>query len=650
MERRAPALAMIVLFALGGAAGVVADDAQDKIPPQPRHDVVVTANRIETPEREVSSSVTVITAEDLVRTGKSSVLEALRDVIGLSIAQNGGPGAVAAVSIRGANSEHTLVLLDGLELNDPINPSRSFDLAHMPLSQVERIEILRGPQSPLYGSDAMGGVINIITRTGQGKPRLAFTAAADSLPSFTGDFGLSGSGGRADYSVALYHTRTAGVSAASAAYPGNVEKDGYRNLSLSTRLGLAVGPNARLSLTARAIRARTEIDNFGGPGGDDPNSVQDYASALVRLQLRSLSANKLWERTLTVSWVQAQRDHLNPPDELHPDESEEANYRSSLLKVDWQNDIYLHPSHTLTAGLEIVQEQGRSDYTAETVWGPVESRFPSTRAGSAGLYILDRWRFRDRLFVSAGARADRHARAGTAVTFRLAPAYLVPSTGTKLRAAVGTGFKSPSLYQLFAPATPWGLIGNVELLPERTTGWEAGLEQRLFGERLSLGLTYFHNSFHDLIDFDFTSGYVNVGRAKTRGVELSAEARPGPGLLLRASYTGLRARDEATGDDLLRRPRDKFSIELAARPFGRFDVSFSALYTGKRIDRDFSDFPYPRVTLPGYTLLGAALSAPVGSRFDLFVRLDNILDVRYEPVWGYGAPGFSVSAGIRLAM
>lgn len=649
MERNAspaPALAVILLAA---AAALASADDQERTPPL-RHDVVVTADRIETPEREVGSSITVITSEDLARTRRTSVLEALRDVLGLTAFQNGGPGAAASVSIRGAASEHTLVLLDGLELNDPINPSRSFDLAHLPVSDVERIEVLRGPQSPLYGSDAMGGVINIITKTGQGKPRLAFMAEGGSFPSFTGDFGISGSGDRVDYSLALYHTRTAGVSAASAIYPGNVETDGYRNLSLSTRFGLAVGSNTRLSFTARATRARTEIDSFGGPGGDDPNSAQDYASSLVRLQLRSLSASTLWERTFVVSWVQARRDYLNPPDDIHPDESEEGAYRSSLLKLDWQNNLYLHPSHTLTAGLEIEQEQGRSDYAAETAWGAVESRFPSILAASGGLYVLDRWKFGDRLIVSAGLRADRHSRSGPAVTFRVAPAWLVRSTGTKIRAALGTGFKSPSLYQLFAPGTSWGPIGNAALRPERTTGWEAGLEQSLAGGRFVIEAAYFHNAFRDLVDFDFGLGYVNVGRARTRGLELSLEARPVEGAFFRAAYTGLRAHNTLTGDELLRRPRDKFSAELGARLFGRLDLAASFLHTGRRPDRDFSVFPYPTVTLPGYTLLGVALSAPAGPGFDLFIRLDNILDARYEPVWGYGAPGFSLSAGLRLAL
>ncbi len=648
--RRIAIVAALAAILLTPATALAADEDERQRTSPLRHDVVVTANRVETPEREVASAVTVITAEDLARTGKTSVIEALRDVLGLSAFQNGGPGAAASVLIRGTNSEHTLVLLDGLALNDPINPSRSFDLAHLPLAQVERIEVLRGPQSPLYGSDAIGGVINIITRTGSGKPRITAAVEGGSFGSVGGDLALQGSGGRADYSIALHHARTAGISAASSSYPGNVEKDGNRNLTLAANTGLALGPGTRLSATLRATRARTEIDSFGGPGGDDPNSVQDYASSLARLQLRDLSPSGLWEKLFSVSYLRAGRDYLNPPDGIHPFDSEEGTYRSSLFKIDWQNNLHIPPDHTLTAGVEFESESGRSEYAAETAWGPSESLFPVARASSAGLYLHDRLDIGGRLFISAGVRADHHSRTGTAVTFRLAPAVLIASTGTKLRATLGTGFKSPSLYQLFAPETIWGPIGNPGLRPERTTGWEVGLEQRLADSRFVVGLAYFHNSLSDLIDFDFGLGYVNVGRARTRGFELCVEARPVEGAFFRFAYTGLRAHNTLTGDDLLRRPRQKLFGELGARLFGRFDLAASVLHTGRRRDRDFSVYPASEVTLPGHTLLGVALAAPAGRGLEVFVRLDNLLNARYEPVWGYGAPGFSLSGGLRLAL
>jgi vitamin B12 transporter len=646
MDKRTLALAIILLLS---PSGLRAGHDEDKSGQVLRHDVVVTATRTETPEKKVGSSLTVITGEELARTHKTSVFEALEEVLGLSALQTGGPGATAAVSIRGAGSEHTLVLLDGLELNDPINPSRSYDLAHLSLSQVERVEVLRGPQGLLYGSDALGGVVNVITRSGRGGPRLTLASSADTLRSFFADFGLAGSGRRTDYSLAIFHERTAGLSAASSAYPDNTEKDGYENLSLAGRFGYAFRPGAELRLTVRATLARTELDNFGGPGGDDPNSRQDYGTALFRAQFRRLSAGGRHEQNLSVSWLGARRENRNPVDEAHPSERDEGLYRSDLFKLEWQNNFFLHPTHTLTAGLELEEERGRSEYVSESVWGAVESRFPSVRTGSAGAFLLDRWEYRERFFVTAGVRADRHSQAGPALTFRIAPAYLIAATGTKLKASFGTGFKSPSLYQLFAPETSWGPVGNPALRPERAAGWDAGFEQDLVNGRVVLGLTWFENSFRDLIDFDFASGYINIGRARTKGLEASARARLDSGIRLGASYARLSARDEDAGTELPRRPRDKFAADAGARLAGRFDLTVTALYVGRRLDRDFSASPYQTVALPGYVLVDAVLTATLNARLEIFARLDNVLGSRYEPAWGYGAPGFTLRTGFRYA-
>ena len=647
MIRRWPVLAALIL-----ACGLPArpDDAQAKTGQSIQYDIVVTATRLETPGKEIASSVTVITAQQLARTGKTNLLDVLQDIVGLAAIRNGGEGAASSVSIRGANTEHTLVLLDGVELNDPINPSRSYDLSHFTLSQVERIEVLRGPQSPLYGSDALGGVINIITKKGHGRPRLAMSGDAGSYRSVTGDVGLSGSAGKADYSLGLFYTRTAGISAASTSYPGNTEPDGYRNFSLTGRVGYTVSKNVDVDVMVRTVKDRSDIDAFGGPYGDDPNSVQKYVSTVVRAQARGLFLNNRWEQKLTISWVGSTRRNSNPTDDAHPFDSESAFYGSSLARLDWQNNFFLRPTNTLTAGAELAREQGRSDYTSNSQAGPYESSFPSERALAVGFYVQDQWKVRDRLFLTSGVRLDSHSRTGTAATFRLAPAYVIAETGTKIKATVGTGFKSPSLYQLFAPGTIWGPIGNLNLRPERAVGWDAGVEQDILSETFRLGVTYFANSFRNLIDFDFSAGYINVGRAATRGVEVSLESRVLASLLIRTSYTRLTARDEVSGAALLRRPRDKFAADIQSRIRDWLDMKLSVLYVGRRTDRDFSVFPAATVSLPGYFLLNGAFQVPLRRSVVITLRLDNVLNTHYETVWGYGSPGFTVNAGFRLAM
>lgn len=643
MDSRKLALALPLLLVLARPAAPQ-DAAQEAL----RHDVVVTATRVETPEKGVGSSITVITAEELLRTRRTSVVEALEAVLGLSVLQNGGRGAAASVMVRGAGSEHTLVLLDGVEINDPVNPARSCDLAHLALSQIERIEVLRGPQGLLYGSDALGGVINIITRSGRGRPRLSLAASADSYQTLSTDLSLAGSSQSMEYALSVFHERTAGISAASAAYPGNVERDGYRGLTVAGRVAQKLGSSARLTIGLRAVQDRTELDLFGGPGGDDPNSVQDYGALFLTTQLRALAAAGRWESVVSLSWTGARRDNDNPADDLHPQESDSGLYRSALLKLDWQNNLRFLADHTVTAGLELETERARSEYRSVSPWGTYESLFPTASARSAGLYLLDHWQHRDRLFIMSGLRVDLHSRSGAAATFRVAPAWLFPRTGTRLKASLGTGFKTPSLYQLYAPATAWGTVGNPDLRPERVLGWDAGVEQSLSRDLVVLGLVYFESSFRDLIQFDPMAGYLNIGRARTRGLELSAELMAASGLRLRAAYTRLSARDLDSGEALLRRSRDKLSVELLTRLFHRIDLALTGSVVGPRLDRDFSASPYPIVELPHYVLLGAAASLPIGPGASLFARLDNILGTRYEPIWGYGAPGFTLRAGVQF--
>lgn len=621
---------------------------KEKQTPPLKHEIVVTATRLETPSKEIASSITVISREELERMKKTTVLDALQEALGVYTIQYGPAGGAASVFLRGANSEHTLILMDGVELNDPITPSRSFDLAHLTLENIERIEILRGPQSTLYGSDAIGGIINIITRQGHGEPRFHLSTYGGSYGTFAGSAEISGSTNKIHYSFAASRFRTNGYSAASPLYEGNKEADGYSNLTLSGRFGYRPFNNLGFDFTVRAINTKVDIDNSGGAYGDDPNNTQEYDALFFRGQMRALLLNNRWEQKLGLSLVNYNRRHENPTDTVHPFDLENGSFKSYLFKADWQNNFFIHETNTLTFGIEHQQEQGESEYNSDGIWGPYSSVFPSKRAYTTGIYIQDQIRVADQFFATAGIRRDIHSQFGTWTTYRLAPAYFIEKTRTKLKATYGTGFKSPSLYQLYAPETFLGPIGNKYLKPEKSTGWDAGIEQNFFQDKLVLAATYFSNSYKNLIDFDFALGYINIGKASSKGAEISLQARPTSGLSIAAFYTRTEAKDEDTDTSLLRRPRHKFSATLNFQFIEKANINLSLIHIGERNDMDFSVFPYARIILPGYTLLNAALSYDLIQNVQVFCRLDNIFNEKYEVIKGYGTPGFSAYGGINI--
>lgn len=612
------------------------------------YEVTVTANRVTTSVKETASSVTVITRQDLENTHSLSVLGALKDIMGFAFTQNGPPGSAASALIRGGNSEYTKVMVDGVELNDPITPGRTCDLSLLLLDNIDRIEITRGPQSTLYGSDAMGGVIHIITGQEQGPPKLNLSTLGGSFGTISGNARISGGGENLTYTAGAAYMTSEGFSAAGGQYEGNKEKDGYRNLTLSGKLGFSPRRNLDLSLSARRINSRLDYDAFGGDFGDDPNSIQDYDALILSAGGRGLFAANRWESKLDVSYLDYDRSSENPTDDLHPYDSDNSRYQSSLFKLDWQNNVFAHDTNTVTGGLEYTREQGESEYYSESTWGPYESLFPREVAETAAVYLQDRMNFSGRFFATMGGRFDHHSQAGNAVTYRIAPGVFIERTATRIRATLGSGFKAPSLYHLHAPATFFGPVGNTELEPETSVGWDLGIEQGLWSDGLLLGVSYFSNVFKNLINYTYTDGYINIGRASTIGCECFLRAQLSKGIRMHAEYTLTDAKDEDTGERLLRRPKHKFTTGLDFNLGAKAFASFRLTHIGKREDQYWAGSTSERVELGSYTLVNAIASYDVLPGLRLYCRLNNLLDQQYEIIKGFGTPGFAAYFGFNL--
>ncbi|MCH8882483.1 MAG: TonB-dependent receptor [SAR324 cluster bacterium] len=603
-------------------------------------EVVVTATRVETPLKELASSVTVITAEEIEERQATELVEVLRGTPGLDVVQPGGAGSLTSVFIRGAESNHTLVLIDGIPINDPIF-NRAVDFADLDLANVERIEIVRGPQSTLYGSNAIGGVINIVTKRGEGPPVVTVSAEAGSYETLNSSAGISGGMGIFDYSLTLSRRSTAGISVASEAR-GNSERDGFSSNTAAARLGLEPTEMLRIDLILRATDSEKELDEDFGLGiEDDPNFDSETKRRYYRLQGRLALFGGLWEQTLGYSVADHHRSSRNDPDADHASSSR-STLDATLTKADWQHNLFLHETNTVVLGVETQEERGSSTFRSESpLFGSFENNFTEKSATIDSLYIMDQLAFADSFFATVGVRVDEHSRFGEEQTERVTAAYLLPGTGTKLKATYGTGFSAPTLFELFSPD-----FGNRKLKPERSVGWDAGVEQSFFGRELVLDYTYFNNEFEELIDFDpDTFRSVNVAKAEAHGYEWTVSIVPAATFRADLGFTRTVTEDKSTGRSLLRRPENKFSVNLAYRPVESLRFGLHEVHVGERRDLDFSMFPAKRVTLEAYTLVTLTAAWEILEGVRLFGRVENLLDEEYEEAFGFGSRGQAFFAG-----
>ena len=600
--------------------------------------VIVSATKTETYQAEIGSSTTVITADDIKKTGKRTVQGVLRDVAGLTVMQSGGVGGQTSVYLRGAGAGQTLVMIDGVEVNDPISTDRSFDFANLTTNNIERIEIVRGPQSTLYGSDAMAGVINIITQKGTGKLKVEGYFEGGSHNTFRESFGLSGTAlDKLDYSFSATRLDSAGISRAH----NGSENDPYHNTALSTKLGYKVFDNAELSLSVNYTDARISTD-YGGN-----QDVSDYTSWSKDLSTKfafDQSINSWWTHTLSFSYHDIRRKDRKNWEPVYYYTTIADWYKGNNKKVEWQHNISPVKWNIFTAGFEYEDESGSSYYESTSSDGPYSSKQDRKSVNNYGYYFQDQLKVGDKLFITPGIRIDDHELFGTKTTYKVSAAYLIPQTGTRLKANWGTGFKAPTLYQLYDAS-----YGNISLRPEESKSYDFGFEQSFFKNRVSFGLIYFHNDFKNLIDwvttdpiYYSTGEYINIGKAMTKGFEIGVKIRPLENLTVGANFTYTDTKNKETGLTLARRPENQanFNVDWAFLP--NANLNFGMNYMGKRRDSD-----YNTVSDKAYTIFRIAASYDITKNFQVFSRIENLFDRKYQEVYGYETLGRSFYAGIK---
>ena len=624
MQVRFALLVSVSLFPLSTAAF-----AQETTLPR----IVITPTRSEQPINQIASSMTVITASDIAQRNQSTVSDVLRTVPGLTLANNGGAGQTTRLFMRGSNSNHVLVLIDGVRVNDPSDPGEAFDFANLSTDNIEQIEVLRGPQSTLYGSQAIGGVINIITKKGRGAPKQTAFVEYGRYNSLREGVGSAGEVGKTSYSFTATHGRTDGISSIDKRIGGK-EKDGNDTYTVSANAASKLSEIFTAKLNSRYTRVYTQFDS---PGSftrplDDAQGDNDSRQFNGRVAGELSLYGGKWKQELGVSTLNLRRAQTTVYyDSLFNELFGRQEQNGWRQQVDWVHRLNFVPHHEVSLGGEMYSDHFKSSNVAEV---NVDTR---------AFFVQDQITY-DGFFASVGARNDHQQAFGDQFTWKVAPGYHIPDTGTTIKASYGTGFKAPSLSQLYDTS-----YGNVRLQPETSRGWEAGIEQSLMHDDLVFGATAFRSLISNLISNNPAPPYasINLGKALTEGVESNISLRATKDLQLTLNHTLTRSENKDKNKDLLRRPRNMLNAGVMYQYSPEWDMSANMRYTSSRKDVDINS-PYGLVYVKPFATVDLSANYKVNSHFTLYSRIENLLDKRYQEVFAYGQPGMSLYAGVKV--
>ncbi len=609
-------------------------------------DVVITATKTPTPFYELGSSVSVITSQEIARQQLQTVVDVLREEPGLSIIQQGGPAKLSNVFIRGGNPNHTLVIVDGVKMNDASSPNNAFDFSTLNTNDIDRIEIVRGPQSTLYGSDAVAGIINIITKQGINKPRFSLMGETGSNGYYRGNFSALGTIDVLNYSFNFTRNGSEGIPASDAKF-GNKINNGYNLSALNSLLSYNIEQFLKFDLNYKYTKSFSSLDQ-DAKLGDDPNFTYNVEEQVFRAGVKSNLFDNNLQSQFYASLIRRTTRNLDLVDQYHPNLSSDSYNYSQRIKFDWQNTAHFIKNNLITFGIETETEEANTTYFSTSDYGPYDSIFPHQSNRTTGLYLQDQVNIENKFFISAGMRYDDNQKFGGVTTFRIAPAYFINSLGAKLKMSYGTGFKAPSLFYLFDPT--WG---NPDLKPETSKGCDAGLEKYFAGGNISVGLTYFNILFEDMFGYDANYKEVNIAKASSHGFEVTASAQNLDNFSFTGNYTFTETKDESEsssdfGLPLIRRPKHQASLIINYNFNKEFNFNLQVQYVGARDDKDFSTFPVSRVMMPDYTLVNFAASYQLLSYLEFTGRIENLFDKQYEEVLYYGTLGRSIYAGVNV--
>jgi vitamin B12 transporter len=588
--------------------------------------VVVTATRTEIPEGESPASVSVITSEDIEQKQIERVSDALREVSGLSVVQTGTAGQLTSVFARGLRSEHTQILLDGVPINQGLQGA--FNFADLTTDNIGRIEVVRGPQSTLYGPRALAGVIQMFTKQGSGPPSITLSAEGGSYDTFRETVGSDGKIDKFDYSIGASRLDT------DNARPNNQ----YRNTAAIANVGWS--PNEQLRISGLFTYS---LSDTGNPNTIfDPKPIDNFLTErwLIAPHV-DLRISDWWDHKLIVSYDHERQ--LNDPNQDGFVGPTRALFERTT--IDYQNDLRPASWLTITSGFFYSRvNAGQERPFVLQIFGPQPTFVSDHTQETAGFLQATLTPIENLIFV-AGGRFDHFNQFGDIWTYRFAGSYKIDKTNTTLHSSIATGFSPPSSQdKIFGD--------NFGLKPERDLGWDIGIRQQLWGNRIVVGATYFHNDLSNVIGFNGLFETLNLGAARTQGIETELRAQPIVDLILTASYTYLEAEKTSSADisqlqgaRLPRRPRNEVYVSASYLWRKRLRTTAEAKFVNAREELNFGG---PNFDIEDYSFVNIAAEYEVNTHMSIFGRIDNLTDEHYAEVFGFPALGRAAYAGVKV--
>lgn len=639
----------ICLAAVAASSTASAEEAAAHAVAADGDSIIVTATRAPLTLDEIPSSVAVLDKAAIDRAQDIGVTELLLRTPGISISRNGGYGTSTSLRIRGAESEHTVVVIDGVKLNDPSSTGGGFNFTNLLAGDISRIEVLRGPQSILWGSQAIGGVVNVVTASPEKSIEGSFDVEAGSRETVSARAAIGGRTGPLAWRIGGQRFTTDGISSHAKAF-GGVERDGYRNHSVSGRAELALADNVSAEVRGYYSSGRVEFDGFNTDSKDYGLNKEFVGYAGLNFDL----VGGRFRNRVAYAYTDTNRDNFNP-DRARP-RSFEADGKNK--RWEYQGGFAFTDRITAIFGVENERSTFRSRSPSASLATPVPA-FARGKAELTSVYGQLSVEPLDGLTLNGGVRYDDHDRYGGQTLFAAGGVWRL-STGTVLRASYGEGFKAPSLYQLFSE------YGNVGLDPEEAHGWEAGIEQHLFDRKLVVGASWFDRTTTNQIIYNSCSStttnpmcfvpgdpttrrfgyYSNVARSEAHGIEAAAALKLG-GLTLDGNYSWIVAEDRSPGTAnfgnwLPRRPRNTANASASyAFGFG-LELGAALRWSGKSYDNASN-----ATRLDDYTLVDLRAEFALSDAVKLFARAENVFDEQYMTAFRYGSIGRSLYAGIR---